>query len=129
MTSMDRPREQALEGKVALVTGGASGIGAATVEELARRGARVAVLDREGEAAARSAAAAGALSGEALTLAYDLTDTAGIPGVVRQVLDAFGRIDILVNCAGISARGGLLELAEEDWDRVPTSSTSRRLCC
>ena len=118
MTSMDRPREQALEGRVALVTGGASGIGAATVEELARRGARVAVLDREGEGAARSAAAAEALSGEALTLAYDLTDTAGIPGVVRQVLDAFGRIDILVNCAGISARGGLLDLAEEDWDRV-----------
>jgi len=105
MTMEEQTREQTLAGKVALVTGGASGIGAATVEELARRGARVAVLDREGEGAARSAAAAEALSGEALTLTYDLADTSGIPGVVRQVLDAFGRIDILVNCAGISARG------------------------
>ncbi len=116
----DETRDQALEGKVALVTGGASGIGEATALELARRGARVAVLDRDGEGAARTAAAAEAISQEALALHHDLAETAGIPGVVRRVLDALGRIDILVNCAGISARGGLLELTEEDWDLVHT---------
>ncbi|MYE45354.1 MAG: SDR family oxidoreductase [Chloroflexi bacterium] len=118
MTTTEETREQTLAGKTALVTGGASGIGAATVEELARRGARVAVLDREGEGAARNAAAADALTSGALALTYDLGDTSGIPGVVAQVLDAFGRIDILVNCAGMSARGGLLDLSEEDWDLV-----------
>ena len=117
MTSTSRAP---LDGKVALVTGGASGIGAATVEALARRGARVAALDRDAEGAARSAQAAKELAGAALALGVDLSDSAAIPAAVQQVLAEFGRIDILVNCAGTSEHAALLELTEQAWDLVHT---------
>jgi NAD(P)-dependent dehydrogenase (short-subunit alcohol dehydrogenase family) len=93
----------ALEGQVALVTGGASGIGLATVLALSAAGAAVAVadLDRGGaeDAARRVGRAAKAFTA-------DLADPAGIDPVVEGVIDAFGRIDILVNCAGIFGLDG-----------------------
>lgn len=108
-----------LSGQVAIVTGGASGIGKATVEALLRTGAAVAVLDRD-EAGIRAVAEAGRRAGgRTLHLPIDLTDTQRIPAVISQVLAEFGRIDLLINCAGVTGDiHTLLEMDEKTWDFV-----------
>ena len=108
-----------LAGKVALVTGGASGIGAATVVALAEQGATVAVLDRDAEGAARSAEAAREIAGAAEAVVVELGDGDAIGPAVRGVIEALGRIDILVNCAAIvGEHGTVLDLSERSWDEV-----------
>lgn len=110
-----------LSGQVALVTGGASGIGRATVFALLQAGAAVAILDRD-EAGAHAVAEQGRQAGgHTLALSVDLADTQQIPAAVARVLHEWGRIDILVNCAGIAGRmQSLLEIEEKDWDFVHT---------
>ncbi len=110
-----------LSGKVALVTGGASGIGRATVSGLLKEGAAVAVLDRD-EAGVKEVVELGRTSGgNTLAVAFDLTNLKGIPEMVAQVVRSLGRIDILINAAGIAGRGQtLLKLQEEDWDLIQT---------
>ena len=93
----------ALEGRVAVVTGGGSGIGRATVLALAASGAHVAVVDRD---AARAGAVLTAAGRDARAFAVDLADAAAITPLVERVIDAFGRIDILVNCAGVIGIAG-----------------------
>lgn len=112
---------EGLSGKVALVTGGASGIGRATVSGLLKAGAAVALLDRD-EAGVKEVADAGRSSGgNTLAVPFDLTNLKGIPGVVAQVVQKMGRIDILINAAGLAGRGQpLLKLEEEDWDLIQT---------
>ncbi|GAA5049258.1 NAD(P)-dependent dehydrogenase (short-subunit alcohol dehydrogenase family) [Thermocatellispora tengchongensis] len=88
-----------LTGKVALVTGGASGIGAAIAETYVAKGARVAVVDVDGEAAAKKAQE---LGGESAGFACDVSDPAAVRSAVQAVLAAYGRIDILVNSAGVA---------------------------
>jgi NAD(P)-dependent dehydrogenase (short-subunit alcohol dehydrogenase family) len=115
------PGEGALEGQVAVVTGGASGIGAATARRLARAGADVAVLDRDAERGGQVAGEVRALGRRALFLELDLSRPEGVPAAVESVVASLGRIDVLVNCAGITghpAPGKVLELAEETWDVV-----------
>lgn len=107
-----------LEGQVALVTGGASGIGRATVLALAEVGAAVAVVDVS-DAASETAAAASAEGADAEPFVADLADTSGLPGLVAEVLGTFGRIDILVNCAGISAAPhSAIDFTDEKFDAV-----------
>jgi NAD(P)-dependent dehydrogenase (short-subunit alcohol dehydrogenase family) len=89
----------ALDGKVALVTGGASGIGAAIVDTFVGKGARVAVVDLDGDAAAKKAAEHGDL---AAGFACDVTDPAAVDAAVDAVLARYGHIDILVNSAGVA---------------------------
>jgi NAD(P)-dependent dehydrogenase (short-subunit alcohol dehydrogenase family) len=110
-----------LSGKVALVTGGASGIARATVLTLLQAGAAVAALDRD-EAGVNAVVEQGKQSGgKALAIAFDLTDTKSIPGVVERVIRELGRIDILVNAAGVPGRfRSLLESEEQDWDFIHT---------
>lgn len=96
------------EGLVALVTGGASGIGAATVRLLAARGARVAVLDRD---AADSAAVA-------LSLSCDVTDAEAVGASVDAVAERFGRLDVVVNNAGVGAQGDVAANDDDEWRRV-----------
>jgi|SRR5579875_741015 NAD(P)-dependent dehydrogenase (short-subunit alcohol dehydrogenase family) len=110
-----------LSGKVALVTGGASGIGRATVTGLLKVGAAVAILDRD-EAGVKEVAEQGrARGGNTLAVPFDLTNLKAIPDVVAQVVHKLGRIDILVNAAGVAGRGQpLLKLEEEDWDFIYT---------
>jgi D-threitol dehydrogenase (NAD+) len=100
MTSPDKPLDLSfgLDGKVALVTGGASGIGAAIVDTFVAKGARVAVVDLDGDAAAKKAAEHGTL---ASGYACDVTDPSAVDAAVDAVLAEYGRIDILVNCAGV----------------------------
>jgi NAD(P)-dependent dehydrogenase (short-subunit alcohol dehydrogenase family) len=113
--------ERALAGQVAVITGGASGIGAAATRVIAGAGAAVAILDREVQGARRVAAEVEQLGGTARVVAIDLADTAAIPGAVAEVLRALGRIDILVNCAGTAGEPAtILDLAEKSWDLVHT---------
>jgi 2-dehydro-3-deoxy-L-rhamnonate dehydrogenase (NAD+) len=103
-------------GRVAAITGGASGIGAATAARLASGGARVAVLDLAEDAAQ---AAADGIGDGTLGLAVDVTDSAAVDAAVARVERELGRLDILVCCAGIS--GGSLPTVEVDdaeWNRV-----------
>jgi NAD(P)-dependent dehydrogenase (short-subunit alcohol dehydrogenase family) len=110
-----------LSGQVAIVTGGASGIGRATVFGLLQAGATVAVLDRD-EAGVNAVVEQGKQSGgKTFALPIDLADTKQIPTAVSRVIQQLGRIDILVNCAGVTGRfQTLLEFDEANWDFVHT---------
>ena len=110
MTTGDGVRAGAdFAGLAAIVTGGASGIGAAVADLLEARGARVAVLDRAVEEAK---------SDSRLALAADVTDDASVRAAVESVADAFGRIDVLVNNAGIGAIGTVADNDDAQWHRV-----------
>ena len=110
-----------LTGQVALITGAASGIGEAAARLIADAGASVAALDRDLAGLERVVSELGSAGAKALAFSLDLADTQSIPAAVAEVLAAFGRIDILVNCAGISGDpGSILEQSEENWDRVHT---------
>ncbi|WP_369195099.1 SDR family oxidoreductase [Streptomyces djakartensis] len=108
-----------LDGKVALVTGGSRGIGAATALRLAREGADVAVGYVNGEEAARAVVReVEALGRRAVALRADAADAAEAVGVVDAAAEALGRLDILVNNAGVGVLGPLATLSLADVDRV-----------
>jgi 3-oxoacyl-[acyl-carrier protein] reductase len=108
--------DRALDGQVAVVTGGSRGIGRAIAERLATEGARVVVTARSQAGAADAAAA---LPGEGhLGVACDVGDREAVDGLVKRVEGELGRIDILVNNAGVTADNILVRLGDEDWDRV-----------
>jgi 3-oxoacyl-[acyl-carrier protein] reductase len=110
--------ELGLNGHVAVVTGGASGIGAAVVAELAREGCDVAIVDRDAAGAARAAGAVTAAGRRALALEADVSDFALAGRHVATVVETFGRLDVLVCCAGITDDGLSWKLTEAQWDRV-----------
>lgn len=104
--------------RTAVVTGGAMGIGAATARALAEDGIRVAIWDRDGAAAEATAAALRADGGEAYAARIDVRDSAAVQRGVAEVLERWGRLEILVNNAGIARTGSLLESSEELWDET-----------
>ncbi len=106
-----------VEGKVALVTGGASGIGRGCALRLAEEGAAVAVTDIQDEAGAAVVAEIEAAGGRACYLRQDVTDEARWIEVVQSIADRFGTIDVLVNNAGIGLLGPVTDLTLEDWRR------------
>lgn len=106
-----------LQGHVALVTGSAKGIGRATAILLAERGADVAVVDIDTGGAASTAAAITALGRRAKALTVDLADPDAIRQSVKDTIDHFGFLSILVNNAGITTVEPLLEMSVETWDR------------
>jgi NAD(P)-dependent dehydrogenase (short-subunit alcohol dehydrogenase family) len=105
------------EGKVAVVTGGASGIGEATVRAFAREGASVVVADfaDNGAALVEELIAGGA---QALFVKIDVADSAAVQAMIAATVDAFGRLDILFANAGIAADDPITELDEERWNRT-----------
>jgi 2-deoxy-D-gluconate 3-dehydrogenase len=114
-----------LKGKVAVVTGGASGIGLASAELLAAAGAAVAVVDRDALAARQALAKIDAISGPGgLAFGTDVAKESEIEATTAAILKALGRIDILVNSAGTAIRRPSVEVSVEDWDKVMTVNTT-----
>ena len=103
-------------GRVAVVTGSARGIGAATAQRFAQEGAAVAVLDLDQDAA--SATAAGLGAERALGVACDVSDAASVEAAVATVVGELGQLDILVNNAGVTRDNLLFKMSEDDWDTV-----------
>jgi len=105
-----------LDGQVAIVTGGGSGIGLAVVERLASEGARVAIVDID--AARATEAAARFPAHDAMALTADVSDAPAMRRIVDQVTERFGRIDMLVSNAGWDRAMPFMDCPEEIWDRV-----------
>lgn len=107
-----------LSDKIALVTGAGQGIGKACALTIATQGADVAVVDINGQTAEQTASEVIALGRKGLALQADVGDVSAIDRMVRQTIDTFGRIDMLVNNAGVTRRAYIMDLTEEDWDRI-----------
>ena len=99
------------DGKVALVTGGASGIGAAIGQRLREDGARVVLADIDGEGLARAAAA----DPDVATVSCDVTDSAAVEAAVAEAVRRFGRLDLAFAVAGSARFGTITDIAEQDW--------------
>jgi NAD(P)-dependent dehydrogenase (short-subunit alcohol dehydrogenase family) len=118
------------EPRVAIVTGGASGIGRAISERLAWEETIVAIFDRDGGAAESVAKEITQKGGVAASVTVDVTNRAEIDEAVRSVGNEFGVVTVLVNNAGVSAFQPFLEIATEDWDRqIAVNLTGTFLCC
>jgi NAD(P)-dependent dehydrogenase (short-subunit alcohol dehydrogenase family) len=107
-----------LEGQVAIVTGAGRGIGRATALELARMGAAIVVAEVDVTGAGRTAEEVRGLGGRALMVPTDVTARSALASMVKRTLAEFGRIDVLVNNAGIYRAATALDVTEEHWDAV-----------
>jgi 2-keto-3-deoxy-L-fuconate dehydrogenase len=107
-----------LDEKIAVVTGGGSGIGRAIAELFARQGAQVIILELNAEAGQAGLAGIHAQGGKAWCLPANVADHAQVQAVFAQIAEQFGRVDILVNNAGIAHVGNLEATAEADFDRI-----------
>ena len=104
--------------KVVIITGAASGIGAATAEIFAREGAKVVVADFDQEQGERVAEQLKASGAEAFFFKVDVANAENVQQLMDKTLETFERLDVLINNAGITADGWLIKMAEEAWDRV-----------
>ena len=106
-----------VQGKVALVTGGSSGIGRGCAEKLAAEGATVVVTDIQDDKGAETIAMIAKAGGKAWYLRHDVTDEAAWESVIAEIKAREGRLDILVNNAGIGIGGSVIEMTLADWRR------------
>jgi NAD(P)-dependent dehydrogenase (short-subunit alcohol dehydrogenase family) len=106
-----------LEGKVALVTGGGSGIGRQTAQRFAQEGAVVAVADLVESSAEETAASIAGEGGQASAMRMDVTDAAAVELGLEQIVEAQGGIDVVINNAGVTIVGAAHEMTEDEWDR------------
>src|ERR1700722_156961 len=104
--------------KAVLVTGGGSGIGEQVCLAAAREGARVAIGDRDRESAERTAATIRATGAEAHAFALDVADPASVNDFIAAAETTLGRLDVLVNSAGVREIVSVLDLSFEEWQRV-----------
>ena len=106
------------DGKVAVITGSGRGIGAATAARLASEGAAVVVSDMDPKTTAETAEKIAAEHGKAKGIAADVTDRESVENLVKGAVDAFGRLDVLVCCAGIIRDNLIYKMTDDDWDGV-----------
>ena len=107
-----------LKGKVAIITGGAQGIGKSIATQLAQAGANVVIADVMEEVAKSTAQEISQKGNEAISIKVDVSSLSSVEEMVKKTLDKFGRIDILVNNAGITRDSLVMRMKEEDWDLV-----------
>jgi NAD(P)-dependent dehydrogenase (short-subunit alcohol dehydrogenase family) len=113
---MESPAARRFQGKVCLVTGAGGGIGSAISTRLGAEGGRVVVCDVDAQAAQHTVKAIADHGGDADALAFDLGDARACREAIGAVLASHGRVDVLVNNAGINRRGDLLSLTDADWE-------------
>ena len=118
-----------LEGRVAIVTGAGRGIGRAIAVLYAREGARVALAARSVSQLQAVTAEAEALGAEVLAVPTDVRDKAQVQCLVAATLACFGRVDVLVNNAGVARHGYVLDISEEDWDLTFDVNTKGVFLC
>ena len=118
-----------LEDKIALVTGAGAGIGRAIAETFAREGAQVVVADRDGEAAREVADAIVKSNGSALAETVDVTDTEQVKALMGRLAEKFGRLDVLVNNAGVGERSDFRHLDDAAWDKVWKTNVDGTVRC
>jgi 3-oxoacyl-[acyl-carrier protein] reductase len=118
-----------LNGKIALVTGAAQGIGRDIARGLAADGADVAICDVNLEAAQKTATEIEALGRKSLALKANVAASAEVTAMIDQVVSTLGRIDILVNNAGITRDGLILRMKDEDWDLVLSINLKGAFLC
>lgn len=113
-----RTARYALRGKVALITGGSRGLGLVLARHICAQGGSVALIARDPDELARAKADLAPRGGVVLTAQCDLLDASQIKAAVRQIIDRFGKIDILINNAGIIEVGPLKHMTREDFERA-----------
>jgi 3-oxoacyl-[acyl-carrier protein] reductase len=122
------PQQQPAE--VAIVTGGAKGIGLGIAAALARHGRRIAIFDFDRAALDDAASTLAAAGAEVIGLPVDVTDGESVNRAVEAVVERFGRIDVLVNNAGIVRDKRITKMSDDDWDAViGVNLKSQFLCC
>jgi NAD(P)-dependent dehydrogenase (short-subunit alcohol dehydrogenase family) len=130
MSESGYSKSQRLQGKAAVITGANRGIGRATAEAFAAEGASLMLCDLDGANLPEIASAAGELGVEAAHRVTDVTRPEDVEAVMAEAEGAFGRIDVLVNCAGIFQSLKFLDYSLEDWNRVlAVNVTGTMLCC
>lgn len=118
-----------LEDKIALVTGAGAGIGRAVAETFAREGAHVVVADRDGEAARETADAIIKNNGAAQAETIDVTDTVEVKALMQRIANKFGRLDVLVNNAGVGERSDFRHLDDAAWVKVWKTNVDGTVRC
>lgn len=118
-----------LDKKVALITGAASGIGAATARLFVREGASVAIADVRGAVAEQTAASIRASGGDVIAIEADVTDSAQVRSMIEKTIDAFGSLHILHCNAGVLIAGSVHDTPEENWGKtLAVNLTGTYLC-
>lgn len=115
---MQEYEDKRLLEKVAVITGGARGIGKGIALRYANEGAKIVIADLKEKEAAQTLDELKKIGSQAVFVKTDVTDNSSITGMVKETVDKFGKIDILVNNAGISLMRKITEASEADWDKL-----------
>src|SRR5262245_49691369 len=107
-----------LDGRVAVVTGGASGLGAAMAKGLAQAGASLVIVDVDGDGSSSTVSTIQEQGGTAVAIGSNVTDRGAVDGLADRVVDELGRVDVLVNSAGTAFRSPAEDFPEEEFDRI-----------